>query len=106
MLTDRSPNDSLNSPKSHMLAKSKIPFALLLPLILFAFFAAGCGSSSEPAQSNVSVGAAIGSTLEVGYRVGQTIRPFTLRLVDGTTLTSEDLINQNQPTMIFFFKIG
>ena len=105
MLINPSSDNSWISPTNRLLLKRKVQLAILLPLVLLTALALGCGSSSEPAQSTVA-DTASGSAVEVGYRVGQSIRPFTLRLVDGTTLSSTELINQNQPTMLFFFKIG
>ena len=39
-------------------------------------------------------------------QVGDRIKPFTLRMADGTTLTSNDLLSRNRPTFLFFFKRG
>lgn len=39
----------------------------------------------------------------VGTKVGNRIPDFALDLVDGTTVTSDDLIKQNRPTFLFFF---
>ena len=79
--------------------------------ILFALVAVGlaaglgCGASSAPSEAaNESVAAA--PLTSVGIRVGDRITPFTLRLVDGSTLTSSDLLSRNRPTFLFFFKKG
>ena len=45
-------------------------------------------------------------SVSVGNQVGDRITPFTLRLVDGSTLTSGDLLSRNRPTLLFFFKKG
>ena len=79
--------------------------------ILFALAAVGlaaglgCGTSSAPAETGSSVVASAPS-VSVGSQVGDRITPFTLRLVDGSTLTSGDLLSRNRPTLLFFFKKG
>ncbi len=56
-------------------------------------------TSSEPAVALIT-----DSLPPVGNQVGDSIIPFTLRLSDGSTVTSGDLLNENRPTLIFFFK--
>ncbi len=79
--------------------------------ILFAIAAVwlaaglGCGASSAPAETGSSVVASVPS-VSAGNQVGDRIIPFTLRLSDGTTLTSGDLLSRNRPTLLFFFKKG
>ena len=79
--------------------------------ILFAIAAIGlaaglgCGASSAPAETGSNVVASAPS-VSAGNQVGDRIIPFTLRLADGTTLTSGDLVSRNRPTMLFFFKKG
>ena len=78
---------------------------VFLPLALWLVTALGCGTSSAPsvAVKEVVVSAPLTS---VGIQVGDRITPFTLRLVDGSTLTSGDILSQNRPTFLFFFKKG
>ncbi len=79
--------------------------------VLFALAAVGlaaglgCGASSAPAETGSSAVAAV-APVSVGNQVGDRVTPFTLRLADGTTLTSGDLIDRNRPTLLFFFKKG
>ncbi len=68
-------------------------------------FALGCGTSSEPAAASPPA-LAVDSLAPVGNQVGERITPFTLRLSDGSTVTSSAMLDENQPTMIFFFKRG
>lgn len=75
-------------------------------LLLVAMASAlGCASSNEPAIAPPPALAA-DSLSPVGNQVGDRITPFTLRLSDGSTVTSADLLNENRPTLIFFFKKG
>ena len=85
----------------------KIPWGLLIPLALVSALALilGCGSSSEPAQSSAAVTTS-GSSVSVGNRVGSRIPSFTLGLLDGSTVSSDELLNQGRPTFLFFFKKG
>ena len=83
----------------------KIALTILPVLIIGLLFALGCGGSSEP---SVPVGEVVAPAplTSVGYQVGDRITPFTLRLVDGTNITSSDSVRQNRPTLLFFFKKG
>ena len=78
---------------------------VFLPLALWLVTALGCGASSAPSEivKEVVVSAPLTS---VGSQVGNRITPFTLRMVDGSTLTSGDLLSRNRPTLLFFFKKG
>jgi peroxiredoxin len=40
----------------------------------------------------------------VGNDVGQRIPDFAIALVDGSTVTSEELLARRQPTFLFFFE--
>ena len=40
---------------------------------------------------------------DVGNKVGYQVPDFTLTLADGTTVTSAELINSEQPTFLFFW---
>ena len=85
-------------------ARKSLRFSL--PILALALtLALGCGTSSAPAETGNSV-VASAPPVAVGIQVGDRITPFTLRLVDGTTLTSGDLLSRNRPTFLFFFKKG
>ena len=75
-----------------------------LPLVALVF-ALGCGTSSEPTVAPPPA-LAVDSLAPVGNQVGDRITPFTLRMSDGSTVKSADLLNENRPTLIFFFKRG
>ena len=83
------------------------PWALLVPLILVSAlaFTLGCGSSSKPVQSSSAV-STTGSSVSVGNRVGSRVPSFTISLLDGGTVSSDELVNQGRPTFLFFFKKG
>ena len=74
-------------------------------LLVATALALGCATSSEPAAAGPPPLSA-DSLTPVGNQVGDRITPFTLRLSDGSTVTSADILNENRPTMIFFFKRG
>ncbi len=83
----------------------RIRWALPALLTLALAFALGCGGSSAPAAKSQQQ-AASGSLPSVGSQVGDLILPFTVRLLDGSTVRSDELLSQGQPTFIFFFKPG
>ena len=56
------------------------------------------GGNSEAAQDSQTLPS-------MGHQVGERILPFTLRLVDGSTVTSADLLRQSRPTFLMFFKV-
>ena len=89
---------------SRGITKNKIWWPLVL-LALSLVAALGCGTSSKPAETSSSVVASV-PLVSVGIQVGDRIKPFTLRMVDGSTLTSNDLLSRNRPTFLFFFKKG
>ncbi len=72
----------------------RFPF---LAVVLALVWTLGVGGSREPAQSSQALPS-------VGNQVGERIPPFTLRLVDGSTVTSADLLSQNRPTFLLFYK--
>ena len=39
-----------------------------------------------------------------GNNVGERIPDFAITLIDGSTITSEDLLTERQPTFLFFFE--
>ncbi len=88
-----------------MIPNFRIRWALLTLLTLALAFALGCGGSSAPA-ANSQQQAASGAIPSVGSQVGDLILPFTVRLLDGSTVRSDELLSQGQPTFVFFFKPG
>ena len=75
---------------------------LLLAAVVFVL---GCGTSNETAAA-LPPALAADSLSPVGNQVGDRITPFTLRLEDGSNITSSELLDENRPTLIFFFKRG
>ena len=73
--------------------KSVGALAAILALVLV--FALGCSNSDQPTQS---------SAVSTGSQVGDTIHPFSLRLADGSMVTSANLIGQGRPTFLMFFQ--
>ena len=57
---------------------------------------AGAQAKAEPSGGAVAV--------EVGNKVGQQIADFNITLIDGTRVTSVELLAQRQPTFLFFFE--
>ncbi len=78
--------------------KNKTLLALAASLALVLVFALGCGTSDEPAQATSPAGPALGT------QVGDQIHPFTMRLADGTMVTSASLQGQGRPTFLIYFK--
>ena len=75
--------------------------ALLAMALLFAL---GCSTGSQPAQSSALASGSQPSP-QVGNQVGNQVIPFTLRLADGSMVTSAELASQNRPTFMLFFKV-
>ena len=90
---------------SNIAALHKIPWALPAVVALVLAFALGCGGSSGPAQSSAQA-LASQSLPRVGSQIGDRIIPFTLRLADGGVVTSDELLSQNRPTFLLFFKVN
>ena len=79
---------------------------VLFPVLAVALvLALGCSAGSQPAAGNPPQGG-IASSPSVGHRVGDRILPFTVRLADGRTVRSDDLLSEAKPTFLFFFKPG
>ena len=64
-----------------------------------------CGTSSKPTVPD-RIGVPDTASTSVGNKVGDRIIPFTVRLIDGSTVTSDELLSQGQPVFVFFFKPG
>lgn len=84
-------------------ATTKILAGIPALLALALAFALGCGASSQSAPSMASI-SAIQALPPMGNQVGNRIQPFTLRLLDGSIVTSNDLVN-HRPTLMLFFKV-
>jgi cytochrome oxidase Cu insertion factor (SCO1/SenC/PrrC family) len=85
-------------------ATTKIMWAVPALLALALVFALGCGTISQSAPSMASV-SAMEALPPLGNQVGNRIYPFTLRLVDGSMVTSADLAN-HRPAFLLFFKVA
>ncbi len=84
----------------------KAPGVLLAALALLILGAA-CGSepvepTAVPAPADTAAPRAGESTPEVGIAVGNLAPDFTLRLVDGSDLTSAQLREEGRPVFLFF----
>lgn len=82
---------------------TKIMWAVPALLALALAFALGCGASSNPAPSMASI-SAMEALPPIGNQVGNRIHPFTLRLLDGSLVTSADLAG-HRPAFLLFFKV-
>ena len=79
---------------------------VLFPLIAVALILAlGCAAGNQPAAGNPAKGD-IASSPSVGHSVGDRILPFTVRLADGRTVRSDEILREAKPTFLFFFKPG
>ena len=78
------------------------------------FVALGCGAFSLPSLSKATPTPEWQrSTAEIhdipvtgeniGVEVGKHVPPFVLGLVDGSTITSQELLDASQPTFLFFW---
>ena len=83
---------------------SKNLWGLPALLALVLAFALGCGASSPAVPSSASI-SAMAALPPIGNQVGNRIIPFTLRLMDGSLVSSADLVNNHRPTFILFFKV-
>ena len=75
--------------------RNQTRWALLASLALVLVFALGCSASDEPAPSAAPA---------TGNQVGDQIHPFTLRLADGSILTSAQILERKNPTFMLFHK--
>ena len=77
-------------------------------LFLAVALALGCASAITPAQTSPtgpiapSPAATSAATASVGTSVGDRVPDFTMRLVDGSTITTDDLAHQDRATFLFF----
>ena len=89
-------------------------WALPAALAALAFLALGCGAFSLPSLSkatptpewrrSVEEIHAIPVTGEnIGVEVGKRVPHFELRLADGSTVTTGELLADSQPTFLFFW---
>ena len=77
----------------YVVSFSKFLWVLLALLTLPLALSLGCGAGDNPAQS---AGPATGS------EEGKRIVPFSLRLADGTIVTSTEILDRNRPTFLLF----
>ena len=70
---------------------------ILVVFVTGGILYAGSQKSSGQAQLSPSTG------LEVGSNVGNQVPEFDLRLVDGSTVNSAELVSTNNPAFYFFF---
>ena len=89
---------------NHISRFSKSWWVLPALLSLVLVFALGCSASSQPAQSSALASGSQPSA-QMGNQVGNQVIPFTLRLADGSLVTSAELASQNRPTFMLFFKV-
>jgi cytochrome oxidase Cu insertion factor (SCO1/SenC/PrrC family) len=76
---------------------------LVLAVAFSLAFGVGCGASGTGEKSGVRSPASP-SSISVGYAEGDRIIPFAVQLVNGGIVTSDDLLKQNRPTFVIFFK--
>jgi cytochrome oxidase Cu insertion factor (SCO1/SenC/PrrC family) len=88
----------------HVMSKATTKILWAVPALLALVFALGCGTSSQSAPSMASV-SAIEALPPLGNQVGNRIHPFTLRLIDGSMVTSADLAANHRPAFLLFFKV-
>ncbi len=69
---------------------------LLLAVVVGGIVYAG---SRSPGESELSPS----TGLEIGNKVGNHLPDFDLRLVDGSTVSSAELVSMEKPTFYFFF---
>lgn len=96
-------------------AITKARGVLLMVLVAALMFVAlGCGAFSLPSLSKATPTPEWQrSTAEIhdipvtgeniGVEVGKHVPPFVLGLVDGSTITSQELLDASQPTFLFFW---
>ena len=78
------------------------PFWVLL-LLGLTWLSLGCGTSAEPPVVSNSLPDVSMGNPSVGTRVGNHIPSFTMKLVDGTQVTSAELLQERQPTFLISF---
>ncbi len=102
--------------------KKLVLFSTLAGLLAAGLFMGGCSEADAPRNADVAVPSPIATPtvdinlatpgevhripiegIEVGAEVGDRIPHFTLGLVDGVTISSEQLMDNGRPTFLFFF---
>ncbi len=71
---------------------------LLAGVVAGGIFYAGSQSSDQALSSSLA-----STVREVGSKTGNYVPEFDLRLVDGRTVTSAELVSTNKPAFYFFF---
>ena len=82
----------------------KIPTSIALMLVLLSILLSGCAStpaSSLPTTTRQDSPSS--SPPGVGLEVGQRAPDFQVRTLDGSLLTSEMVLSQKRPFILFFF---
>ena len=95
----RRDQESRPQRRSQLIRKASLIGGLVVGLIgvvIGGIFFVG-SQSSAPAQISPSTG------LEIGYDVGNHVPNFDLKLVDGRTVTSAELVSGDKPAFYFFF---
>ena len=86
----------------------KLPVAFAAALLLVAI---GCSASSPPEstqgaewqRSTAEIHDIPVTGENIGVEVGKHVPPFALGLADGSTITSQELLEASQPTFLFFW---
>ncbi|MDA0734596.1 MAG: hypothetical protein O2909_09245 [Chloroflexi bacterium] len=61
------------------------------------------GTESVAPESELANAESIPVSYTIGNKVGERIPDFAITLLDGSTVTSAELLAQSQPTFLFFF---
>ena len=102
--------------------KKLVLFCTLAGLLAAGLFMGGCSGTDAPRNVDAAVPSPVPTPtvdinlatpgevhripiegIEVGAEVGDRIPHFTLGLVDGVTISSEQLMDDGRPTFLFFF---
>ena len=102
--------------------KKLVLFSMLAGLLAAGLAMSGCSDTDTPRKIDAAAPSPIPTATldinlatpgevhripiegtEVGSEVGDRIPPFTLGLVDGVTVSSEQLMDDGRPTFLFFF---
>ena len=102
--------------------KKLVLFCTLAGLLAAGLFMGGCSGADAPLKVDAAAPSPVPTPtvdinlatpgevhripiegIEVGAEVGDRIPHFTLGLVDGVTISSEQLMDNGRPTFLFFF---
>jgi len=76
---------------------------LVMLLAGLTWLTLACGASAEPVVAPDSLTDVSMGNPSVGTRVGNHIPNFAMKLVDGTQVTSAELLQEGQPTFLISF---